>query len=31
LPKLLPAKLPPLKKQPSPKAVVDEHLDALNK
>jgi ketosteroid isomerase-like protein len=24
-------KLPPLKKQPSPQAVVDEHMDALNK
>ena len=23
-------KLPPLKKQPNPKAIVDEHLDALN-
>ena len=24
-------KLPPLKKQPSPQAVIDEHMDALNK
>jgi ketosteroid isomerase-like protein len=24
-------KLPPLKKQPTPKAVVDEHMDALNR
>ena len=24
-------KLPPLKKQPTPQAVIDEHMDALNK
>jgi len=24
-------KLPPLKKQPGPQAVIDEHMDALNK
>src|ERR1700720_2415 len=24
-------KLPPLKKQPTPQAVIDEHVDALNK